>query len=101
MADRVVLLHDRRVLVDARLDQLRERYTVATIGGNGSVDPAAVAGLDGCVRARRRDSLIHAVFTGDSGDVEGEIRRATGVAEVACRHVPLEELFVELLGGER
>jgi hypothetical protein len=43
----------------------------------------------------------HAVMEGTPGDAGRRVSAALGIGEVRCVPLPLEELFIELTGGER
>jgi hypothetical protein len=43
----------------------------------------------------------HAVFQAAPEIVRLKVEDALGIRDVRCMSVPLEELFVELVGGER
>jgi ABC-2 type transport system ATP-binding protein len=99
MADRIVVLHDRRVLIDAELDALRESYALAVLPRDAGVEVERIAAIPGCLRVRRHHQELHAVFAGRANEVGERLEAALGASEASCRHVPLEELFVELLGA--
>ena len=101
MADRIVLLDEHRVMLDCSLDDLRERHCLVVAGGEepaGSALHQVLAGLRGCLGVRRHVGWVGAVFAGDADEVRGRIDEAR--VEANCLRVPLEELFVELLGAE-
>jgi len=99
MADRIVLLHDRSVLIDAELDTLRESYTVAVMPVNAGIDPGTVAASASCLRIHERQGTLRAVFKGDVEATRALLERELAVQDASVAQVPLEELFVELLGG--
>ncbi|MBZ5586343.1 MAG: ABC transporter ATP-binding protein [Acidobacteriia bacterium] len=86
---RVVLLDQGKVRIDRDLDRLREDICVAMIPRASAPDPAALERLPGCLRVRPVFDDWHVVFEGDPGN------------GIRCVRVPLEELFIELVGGER
>jgi hypothetical protein len=43
----------------------------------------------------------HAVFRGDPDAVQQSLVAALGVNGIRCARVPLEELFIEMVGGNR
>jgi len=98
MADRIVLLADRDVLIDAPLDELREKYVLAVVPVEAGVDAEALSAAEGCLRVRRHQKALHAVFAGRPDQVGALLESELGIGDASCRHVPLEELFVELLG---
>jgi len=105
IAGRVALLDEGRVLVDCELDELREGYSVAIVGGELAAAPDARArleALEGCVRARvtRTDgSAVHAVFRAEPARVREVLARDLAVEDARCTRVALEDLFVDLVGG--
>jgi ABC-2 type transport system ATP-binding protein len=97
VAGRVVLLDAGEVLLDSGLDELREAYSVTVLPAG---TPAArVRALDGCVRVRERAGGPHAVFRCEPERLQALLEREAGVREAVCTRAPLEELFVELVGG--
>lgn len=97
MADRIVLLEDRRVMIDAPLEKLREAHAVALVRAR-DVESARLAALPDCLRVRSHGGTLHAVFRGRAEEVASRLQTELGVTESRCAHVPLEELFVELVG---
>jgi ABC-2 type transport system ATP-binding protein len=89
MASRIVLLDDGRSLIDAPLDDVREGYCLVS-----SEEPLHLKAHDRCLRLRQRGSVWNAVCKGVAADWQQQLPHAH------CRAVPLEELFVELLGAE-
>jgi ABC-2 type transport system ATP-binding protein len=100
MAGRVVLLHDGRVLIDNGLDELREAFTVALVPGTLGTDRARVRALSGCLGVRERSDALHAVFRLGAREAGELIERELGVRGSKCRSVELEEMFIELVGGQ-
>jgi ABC-2 type transport system ATP-binding protein len=98
MAGRVVLLDAGEVLLDSPLDELREGYTVAVLPRGTPAE--RIRGLDGCVRVRERAGGPHAVFRGEPERLSLLLERELAIREAVCTRAPLEELFVELVGGE-
>ena len=100
MAARVVLLHDGRILIDRPLDDLRENHAVALIPRDTPVDRQRILQLEGCLGLRERPEAIHAVFGCDPGTAQSMLARELDLASVHCRSVALEEMFIELVGGQ-
>ncbi len=98
---RVLLLHDGKLRIDTSLDALREEHCVAAAPISAPGDVARVQALPGCLRVRQMHGEMHAVFAGDPPTVRTRLIQTLGTDRVQCRRVPLEEFFVELLGGER
>ena len=98
---RVVVLDDGRVTVDENLDELREQHCVAIIPRDAVAGAAAIRQMPGCLHVRRVQNNWHAVFRGAPLAVQMRLKQELGVANATCASVPLEELFVDLLVGER
>jgi ABC-2 type transport system ATP-binding protein len=99
MADRIVLLHDRQVLIDAELDTLRESYAVAVMPAEAGLQISAISASPACLRIRERQGTLRGVFRGSAEEVRSLLERDLAVRGASVAQVPLEELFVELLGG--
>jgi ABC-2 type transport system ATP-binding protein len=98
---RVVLLDEGRVRVDCELDRLREDFCLAMVAKTSALDSSGLQRVPGCMRARLVADDWHAVFRGAPETVEEQLKKSLGTNGVRCVRVPLEELFVELLGGKR
>jgi len=99
MADRIVLLHDRQVLIDAGLDTLRESYAVAVLPAEAGILVGDIAASEACLRIRESRGALRAVFRGDVEETRALLEAKLGVQGASVAQAPLEELFVELLGG--
>jgi ABC-2 type transport system ATP-binding protein len=98
---RVLLLADGKVKLDRELDTLREDLCVAIVPGDAAPEAAAIERLAGCLRVRRVFGDWHAVFQAAPEVGRMRVEEALGIENVRCMSVPLEELFVELVGGGR
>jgi hypothetical protein len=97
----VVLLDDGKVRLDRDLDTLQEDYCVAFIPSGSAPDAETIERLPGCLRARPVFGDWHAVFEGTPDSVRRQLGEALGIEGIQCVRVPLEELFVELVGSNR
>jgi ABC-2 type transport system ATP-binding protein len=98
---RVVLLEGGKVFLDRPLDALRENLCVALVPKTSVADAAALEHEPGCLRARSAGEDWHAVFEGAPEVVSSQLAASLGSNGIRCVQVPLEDLFVELLGGQR
>ena len=98
---RVVLLDEGKVRLDRDLDGLREDFCVVMFPRASAPDAAALEQVPGCLRARPVFDDWHAVFEGTPETVEKRLRESLGVHDMRCLSVPLEDLFVELVGNKR
>lgn len=101
IASRVVLVEDGAVLIDEDLDALREEYVLAMTTGVSDAQISRLASLDACVRVRRSGDAVHAVFRDNVEGIRAKFAPITNGAVVECRRIPLEDLFVEIVGGAR
>lgn len=100
VARRVVMLHDGKVLIDDELDALREAHTLAVIPGDDGVTCDRVRQLEGCLGVRERMDGVHAVFALGPDEACGRIAAELGVGGAVCRSIALEDMFIELAGGQ-
>jgi len=101
IANRVVLLNDGKVQLDRQLDSIREEICVAIVPCSSATDPGVIERVPGCLQVRQVFDDWHAVVEGSPEAVHVRIAAAIGRNGVRCLSVPLEELFIELLGGDR
>jgi ABC-2 type transport system ATP-binding protein len=100
LGGRVVLLDEGKVRLDCDLDRIREDLCVAMIPKASVPDAAVLERTPGCLRVRPVFDDWHAVFHGAPEEVEKKLEPFLGGAHIQCVRVPLEELFVELVGGK-
>jgi ABC-2 type transport system ATP-binding protein len=101
LGGRVVVLDEGRVALDETLDELREQHCVAVVSRHDIAHAAEIARVTGCLHVRMVLGEWHAVFRGAPSLVRARLREQLGLDDVSCETVPLEELFVDLLGDER
>jgi ABC-2 type transport system ATP-binding protein len=98
---RVVLFDGGKVFLDRPLDALRENLCVALVPKASAADSTMIEREPGCLRARSIGEDWHAVFEGEPAAVSHQLAVSLGANGIRCVQVPLEEMFVELLGGQR
>ena len=101
LGGRVILLDEGKVRLDEDLDRLREGVCVALVPRGSASDPAVLERTPGCLRVRPVFDDWHAVFRGEPDAVQASLVTALGVNGIRCARVPLEELFIEMVGGNR
>jgi len=100
LADRIVMIHDGKVLIDTELDELRENYSLALVQRNGQVSRDRLLALEACLGVRERADALHAVFELEPERVEELLRRELDLGHARCTRIALEEMFIELAGGQ-
>jgi ABC-2 type transport system ATP-binding protein len=101
LGGRVVLLDEGKVCVDDELDALRESYCVTVIPRYAAHAITTIERLPECLKIHQQYSDWHAVFRGTPQYVQRLLHDTLGLNNVQCATVPLEELFIELVGAER
>jgi ABC-2 type transport system ATP-binding protein len=100
MGGRVILLDQGRVLLDDDLDHLREGVSVALIPFRAGL-VERLEKMPGCLRVQQTGGEIHGIFRGESSATSHRLQEVSGEFPLRCSQVPLEELFVEMVGGRR
>jgi ABC-2 type transport system ATP-binding protein len=100
LADRIVMIHDGRVLIDRDLDELREGFSLALVPRASGVTRERLLGVEGCVGVRERAEAFHAILRIEPAEARAAIERQLGIRDVRCQTVVLEDMFVELAGGQ-
>jgi len=98
---RVVLLDKGKVRLDRDLDVLREETCMAMVPRAWASEPAGVEAIPGCLGVRLVLDEWHAVFNGTPESVHRSLQQSLGASNIRCVSLPLEELFIELVGGDR
>jgi ABC-2 type transport system ATP-binding protein len=99
MADRIVMIHDGRVLIDRDLDELREGFSLALVPRAAGVTRERLLGVEGCIGVRERPEGFHAILRLEPEEARAAVRRQLAIEDVRCQTVVLEDMFVELAGG--
>jgi ABC-2 type transport system ATP-binding protein len=100
LADRIVMLHEGRVLIDEPLDQLQERYSLALIPNEARAGKDQLLGLEACLGVRERAEVLHVIFKSDPDTSQAALERELGIKAARCSTIALEEMFIELAGGQ-
>jgi ABC-2 type transport system ATP-binding protein len=101
LGGRAILLDEGKVRLDEDLDRLREGVCVALVPRASAKDAASLERIPGCLRVRPVFDDWHAVFRGEPGAVQTSLVATLGVNGIRCARVPLEELFIEMVGSQR
>jgi len=96
---RIVLLDHGAVRLDMEMDRLRENVCIAMIPKSAVANVAALETAPGCLGVRDVHDEWHAVFDGSPAAVAVRLNGGFGSGAVRCVRIPLEELFVDLVGS--
>ena len=99
LGGRMVLLGEGKVKLDREMDRVREEIVLAVVPQTSVSDAAVLERIPGCLRVRAVRENWHAVVEGTPETVHDELIRSLGRNDVRCARVPLEELFIELVGN--
>ncbi|QDU65247.1 ABC transporter ATP-binding protein [Engelhardtia mirabilis] len=99
IASRVCLLHDRGVLIDRDLDELRETTVLASLPSASGADD--LRGLTGCLASRVVGGELRGVFIEGAESVRGQIGGLSGAQHARITPISLEDLFIEIAEGRR
>ena len=100
VAGRVVMLDEGRVLLDSQLDELREGYCLALVPHGGDGTRERIEAAEEFVGGRARPEALHAIFRLSPEDCLARLQSEFGIEGARCTRVPLEEMFVDLVGEE-
>ncbi|MBD3219949.1 ATP-binding cassette domain-containing protein [bacterium] len=98
LASRLVMLHDSQKWIDSALDDVREGYCLALAPLADGVSARAMLAQADCLSARERDGTVRAIFELDPEACRRRLEREFSPRELRCLPLPLEEMFIELVG---
>ena len=98
---RVVLLDQGKVRLDRDLDRIREDICIAVVPRAAAPEAGALERVPGCLHVRQVFDDWHAVMEGTPETARLQLAESLGIDGIRCVRVPLEDLFIELVGGER
>ncbi len=99
MASRLVMLHEGQKWIDSALDDVREGYCLALVPRNAGRSVRDLLAQPACLSAREREDAVRAVFELDAETCRARLEHDLGVDGIRCVPLPLEEMFIELVGG--
>jgi len=94
---RVVLLDKGKVRLNHDLDTLREDVCMAIVPRAAVADAGNLERIPGFLSVRMVKDEWHAVFAAGID----EVKQALHLGEIQCVSLPLEDLFIEMVGGDR
>jgi ABC-2 type transport system ATP-binding protein len=99
LADKIVMIHDGRVLIDNPLDELHEGFSLALLPRSDRLSRDRILELAHCLGVRERPGGYHAIMRLAPFEARVEVEHGLGVADARCQPIALEDMFVELVGG--
>jgi ABC-2 type transport system ATP-binding protein len=99
MASRLVMLHEGQKWIDSALDDVREGYCLALVPRSAGKTTRDLLAQPACLSAREREDSVRAVFEMEPETCRAHLERALAVAGIRCVPLPLDEMFIELVGG--
>lgn len=99
MASRLLMLHEGQIWIDSELDEIREGYCLALLPAGMSRARENLLAHPRCLCVRERTDAVRAVFEMGAEDCRAHLAQELGLDVVNCRPLPLEEMFIELVGG--
>jgi ABC-2 type transport system ATP-binding protein len=100
LADRIVMIHKGKLLLDEALDSLQENYSLALVPHGVNVTREHLLNLDGCLGVRDRSEALHVIFKKDPEKSRMSLERKLGITNARCSTIALEEMFIELAGRQ-
>jgi len=100
VAGRVVMIHDGRLLLDSELDDLREGHCLALVPHGDDRANERVRAAEPYVGGRSRSEALHAIFRLSPDNCQDYLQRELGITGARCTKIPLEEMFIDLVGEE-
>lgn len=101
LAGRVVMIHDGAVLIDSELDDLREKFSLVMVPKDSGLDRERLVKLDGCLAVRERNNTWHLILHHELSAARDIVEQKLAAAGTRCEVIPLEEMFIELAGGQQ
>jgi ABC-2 type transport system ATP-binding protein len=100
VAGRVVMLDEGRVLLDSQLDDLRESYCLALVPHGADDIRDRIQQAEAFIGGRTRAEAFHAIFRFSPEHCQAFLETEFGIRGARCARVPLEEMFIDLVGEE-
>jgi ABC-2 type transport system ATP-binding protein len=101
LGGRMVLLDEGKVKLDRELDRVRDEFFVAMVPRASVSNADILRQIPGCLRVRSVHENWHVVVEGTAADVHDRLFKSVGHNGIRCVRMPLEELFIELVGTGR
>ncbi|MBC8423587.1 ABC transporter ATP-binding protein [bacterium] len=99
MASRLLMLHEGQIWIDSELDDIREGYCLALLPVDTPRAADRLLAQPRCICVRERPDAVRAVFEMGADACRTHLSRELDLPDATCRPLPLEEMFIELVGG--
>ena len=100
VAGRVVMIDQGRLLLDSALDELREGYCLALVPHGQHNSRERLQADEAYVGGRSRSEALHAIFRLAPESCHRHLEHGLGISGARCVKIPLEEMFIDLVGDE-
>jgi ABC-type uncharacterized transport system ATPase subunit len=98
LGGRILLLDKGRIRLDSELDTLKEELCLAVLPEVSEPTTKQLQGLPGYLHLRTVPGFCHVVFRGSPLAVEEKVHHMIGVNGIRVVRMPLEDLFIEMVG---
>jgi len=100
MSNRIILLHKGKKLLDRDMDDLKEENTLVIIPEIEGIDRSSIKDLPQCLSVRKRGDLYHSVFHLPVEETRQCVEDKFSLRGLQAKSMGLEELFIEVTGGQ-
>ena len=79
---------------------MREGYCLALVPHGDHSTRERVQAAGAYIGGRSRSEALHAIFRLSPDNCQGYLEREIGITGARCAKIPLEEMFIDLVGEE-
>jgi len=97
LADRVLVIHQGRLIGDGTMDSVRKRFGLSRISCNSALDAASVDALDGVTSWRREGSRLTLLTRDRDTALRALLQADSGADDLAVEPAPLEEAIAAMV----
>jgi len=101
LSQRVILLHDGHIFFDHSLDELIEDFSLAVIPKASNQTVNSIKELSTCIGIRQRPSALHVVLQLPKEQAEQLLKDQFDIHDAHCQTLGLNEMFIEVTGGQK
>lgn len=101
LSERVILLHDGHIFFDHSLDDLIEGFSLAVIPQASVQNVNSLKDLSVCIGIRQRPAALHVVLQLPKQQAEQLLLNQLNINNAHCQTLGLDEMFIEVTGGQK